>query len=127
MKKQEQVSTQRGYRLWRKFMTLGEHTGCHQLPERSFFINGYQLPVCARCTGVILGYLAALPGIWYNKINSSFSVFGCLIMLTDWGLQALTIRPSTNKRRLITGILGGYGIMTLQLALLKKIIKLLQH
>jgi uncharacterized membrane protein len=46
-------------------------------------------------------------------------------MLTDWGLQALNIQTSTNKRRLITGFLGGYGIMTLQLALIKKIIKLL--
>ncbi|MDY3097688.1 DUF2085 domain-containing protein, partial [Methanobrevibacter sp.] len=24
---------------------------CHRNPERSFFINGHQLPVCARCTG----------------------------------------------------------------------------
>ena len=27
---------------------------CHQRPERSFFINGHQLPVCARCTGLYL-------------------------------------------------------------------------
>ena len=27
---------------------------CHQLPERSFFWNGQQLPVCARCTGLYL-------------------------------------------------------------------------
>lgn len=25
---------------------------CHQLPERSFFIDGRQLPVCARCAGL---------------------------------------------------------------------------
>jgi len=25
---------------------------CHQLPDRSFFIDGRQLPVCARCTGL---------------------------------------------------------------------------
>ncbi|HUQ89684.1 MAG TPA: DUF2085 domain-containing protein [Vicinamibacterales bacterium] len=28
---------------------------CHQRPERSFFVNGHQLPVCARCTGLYLG------------------------------------------------------------------------
>jgi len=28
---------------------------CHQLPDRSFFVDGRQLPVCARCTGLYLG------------------------------------------------------------------------
>jgi uncharacterized membrane protein len=28
---------------------------CHQRPERSFHIDGVQLPVCARCTGLYLG------------------------------------------------------------------------
>jgi uncharacterized membrane protein len=32
---------------------------CHQRPERSFFIAGRPLPVCARCTGL---YLSALAG-----------------------------------------------------------------
>lgn len=27
---------------------------CHQRPDRSFFWDGYQLPVCARCTGLYL-------------------------------------------------------------------------
>ena len=35
---------------------------CHQIPERSFFWEGRQLPVCARCTGLyvsgVLGLLA---------------------------------------------------------------------
>jgi uncharacterized membrane protein len=25
---------------------------CHQLPERSFHLNGVQMPVCARCVGL---------------------------------------------------------------------------
>lgn len=33
---------------------------CHQRPERSFFLDGHQLPVCARCTGL---YLSAAVGL----------------------------------------------------------------
>ena len=33
---------------------------CHQRPERSFFLDGHQFPVCARCTGL---YLSAAAGI----------------------------------------------------------------
>ena len=28
---------------------------CHQIPDRSFHLNGHQLPLCARCTGTYLG------------------------------------------------------------------------
>ena len=37
---------------------------CHQIPERSFYLHGFQLPVCARCLGLYaggaVGSLAAL-------------------------------------------------------------------
>jgi uncharacterized membrane protein len=28
---------------------------CHQLPDRSFHLRGFQLPVCARCLGLYAG------------------------------------------------------------------------
>ena len=34
---------------------------CHQLPERSFHLGAYQLPVCARCVGLYSG--AAIAGV----------------------------------------------------------------
>ena len=36
---------------------------CHQLPERSFFLDGRQLPVFARCTGLYLSGAAGL-AVW---------------------------------------------------------------
>ena len=35
---------------------------CHQRPERSFFWDGHQFPVCARCTGLYLSGAAGLLG-----------------------------------------------------------------
>ena len=99
-------------RRWIKLMELGEKIGCHQIPERSFFFKGYQFPVCARCTGVIIGELVALILILCS-IKLSFIVFiGLLVpMGIDWGLQYLKILMSDNIRRLITGILGGVGLI----------------
>ena len=34
---------------------------CHQIPERSFYVAGFQLPVCARCLGLYAG--AAFGGV----------------------------------------------------------------
>lgn len=31
---------------------------CHQIPERSFYLSGFQLPVCARCLGIYAGAAA---------------------------------------------------------------------
>lgn len=36
------------------------HLVCHQLPERSLWIAGAPLPVCARCAGIYAGALLAL-------------------------------------------------------------------
>lgn len=36
---------------------------CHQLPTHSFFVGGEQLPLCARCTGIYIGFLVGLIGM----------------------------------------------------------------
>lgn len=112
---------------WIKWMEWGHRLGCHQKPERSFFIKGYQMPVCARCTGVFFGYLLAILYLPFGKKNKKWNKMiafvGSLIMLTDWSLQALKIKESTNKRRLLTGIAGGFGIMIAWICLIKELIK----
>ncbi|HVQ17014.1 MAG TPA: DUF2085 domain-containing protein [Vicinamibacterales bacterium] len=37
---------------------------CHQIPERSFHLAGFQLPVCARCLGIYLGASAGAGIVW---------------------------------------------------------------
>lgn len=109
------------YQQWKRLMELGERTGCHQKPERSFYIHGYQMPVCARCTGVFLGYLLAIPAFIRWGFLIAPSLLGALSMLVDWLLQSSKITRSNNIRRFITGMLGGFGIMSFQLKLMKRL------
>ena len=37
--------------------------GCHCRPDRSFFFRGRQFPVCARCTGMLLGFCVPIVGL----------------------------------------------------------------
>lgn len=111
---------------WKRWMKLGGKTGCHQRSDRSFYFHGYQFPVCARCTGVIIGYLIALIACMFGHFFLRMSIAGCVCMLTDWSLQQAKIKESTNRRRLITGICGGFGIMTIQLHMMKKAVSLLR-
>lgn len=98
--------------LWIKIMQIGARTGCHQRADRSFFYNGYQFPVCARCTGVLIGYTAVLVCIPFFLPSFVLGIAFCAVMFIDWFIQFVKIKESTNTRRLITGILGGYGIIT---------------
>lgn len=105
---------------------LGNHSGCHQQPERSFFYKGKQFPVCARCCGVSIGQMAAVIINLLCNIPPLASFLSLSVMGTDWGIQALKIKQSTNKRRFITGILGGFGLFSLYAYVFKQIIKLIR-
>jgi len=109
--------------LYIYLMRLGACTGCHQRPDRSFFWKKYQFPVCARCCGVMLSYLIAIPLYMLWGSNYIICIVSAVIMLIDWSLQFLGIRQSTNCRRFITGLFGGYGIMTIQIMLVLSILK----
>lgn len=98
---------------WLKLMKIGTVLQCHQLPERSFFWKKYQFPVCARCLGMLIGHLLAIIILLFYKFSLILAVIFCLITFIDWFLQYLGILESTNWRRLITGILGGIGIVVL--------------
>lgn len=107
-------------------MLLGQATGCHQRPDRSFFFHGRQFPVCARCTGVFIGEILGV--ICFNILELSFAwILICiLIMLADWGIQYITQRESTNLRRVVSGFLCGYAFGNLVIKVIKDSIGLLE-
>ncbi len=114
--------------LWVKLMRAGAKSGCHQMPERSFFFRQYQFPVCARCCGVLIGeIIAVLYFLKKRKVFSFIASYVCAsIMFLDWFAQFTGKLKSTNTRRLITGILGGFGcwstIISLTYRIFNKII-----
>lgn len=98
---------------WIKLMDYGKRLGCHQLADRSFFYKKYQFPICARCTGVIISSTISLICVFFVKIPIWVCLALSFIMLLDWTIQTAGIKKSTNLRRFITGILGGFGYSTL--------------
>lgn len=111
--------------IYQKLMSIGKISGCHQIPDRSFFIKGKQFPICARCTGVLVGNIMACIGFFLFVPPLEFCVIGCAVMFVDWYIQYIKILKSTNTRRLITGIIGGYSLATLYCLLIRNVIELI--
>lgn len=106
-------------RLWLRLMKIGKVSGCHQLPQRSFCWHGYQFPICARCTGVLVGNIAAYSTFLLYAMPLQFCLLGCATMFTDWFIQYIGLRESTNIRRLVTGIIIGYALTMLYCTAIK--------
>lgn len=87
---------------------------CHQEPERSFFIAGQQLAVCARCTGLYTGF--ALTAVLYplftplrrtNPPQRKWLFLASVPLVIDFGLGLLGVWQNTHSSRLLTGALLG--------------------
>jgi len=101
--------------------SIGNHSGCHQMAERSFFYRGRQFPVCARCTGVSVGQAAALIMGFFVRIPTSIAAVMLMVMGIDWSIQEMGIKESTNHRRFVTGVLGGFGLFSIYMTIAKAI------
>ena len=49
------------------------------MPERSFFFGEYQFPLCARCTGVLVGYMLGKVAEIADKLGIKESGFRLII------------------------------------------------
>lgn len=112
-------------KLYNFLVKIGEQSGCHRMPERSFFYKGKQFPVCARCTGGFAGYLAGGALYFFYELNIEILIAFCAIMFLDWFLQYTKVKESSNVRRLITGFFCGIGLVQIYFKLLAKMLELI--
>jgi uncharacterized membrane protein len=111
-------------KIWLFLNRLGRKCGCHQKTDRSFFINGFQLPICSRCTGILLGQIIGIIIFLFKiKLSLIICIIFLFIMFLDWFIQYKKILESTNIRRLITGNLAGMAQTTILINILFELIK----
>lgn len=88
---------------------------CHQKPERSFFLNGNQMPFCSRCTAIWVGLaigLAVMIGytIELNERFMAIIIMSLIPIGIDGTGQLLGFWESTNLSRVITGLIIGVPV-----------------
>jgi uncharacterized membrane protein len=102
--------------FYRAVMWAG-HFVCQQTPARSPHLFGAQLPLCWRCTGIVVGALALV--VWLFKTRRLpapwLSVALALLMPLDVLQAVLTHGEGDNARRLFTGSLWGFFAASLAL------------
>ncbi|MDD3013945.1 MAG: DUF2085 domain-containing protein [Candidatus Gastranaerophilales bacterium] len=107
---------------------------CHQLPERSYFIWGYQMPVCIRCLGIYLGIpIGSVIYPFFRKINSiklpnpKLLLIFFIPIIIDGIAQTLNLYPSPHYIRLLTGIWASGGLVFWALPMLNQFYKKLRN
>lgn len=78
---------------------------CHQRPERSLWIAGLPLAVCARCAGIYLGAWLGLVSKLPSRRDALLAALA--LMALDWASEAAGLRPAWTPVRFLTGALAG--------------------
>lgn len=101
-------------------LSIFEYLGypvCNQIPERSLFYLGYQMPLCARCTGIYIGFVVATVyvALLHRRFEFSRRALPVALLITSLALPLIIdvatsytgLRSTTNNIRLLTGLLFG--------------------
>jgi uncharacterized membrane protein len=85
---------------------------CHQIPARSFHLEGHQFGVCSRCTGLYAGF--AVAALIYPLARSlqrtdtparRWLILATLPIVIDFALGYFSIWQNTHLSRFLTGAL----------------------
>ncbi|MDR2873958.1 MAG: DUF2085 domain-containing protein [Methanobrevibacter sp.] len=78
---------------------------CHKRSDRSFHLKGHKFPICARCTGLVTGFIIYLIlELMYIRLPLVVSLC-CIPLIIDGGVQLVTDYESNNIKRSISGLL----------------------
>lgn len=93
---------------------------CHQMPDRSFWLEGFTLAVCVRCFAFYLGgFLITFISLFRNKIQMwYFSIYILLVApaVIDFVLEKSGFYTNVIDLRIFTGLSLGFAIFHLLLA-----------
>lgn len=84
--------------------------GCHCREDRSFYFKNKKFPICARCTGELVGIICSPVLFFIYHPNIIYNLLLMLPMLLDGFIQSLTNYESNNFKRFITGLIFGYAL-----------------
>jgi len=96
---------------WNIVYTAGDRL-CHQKLERSFIVNGNQMPFCSRCIGIFAGSTLGIGLMLFFRLPLDekflfFILIGIAPLAVDGIGQLFGLWESTNVIRVLTGLLAG--------------------
>ncbi len=100
---------------------------CHQIPDRTLSFSSILMPVCARCSGIYIGFVISTLVLFlmYRKRQSLIApVYAIIIFIVfisaaaiDGFLSYLQIYETNNLVRLITGYMAGIALAAIVMPL----------
>lgn len=109
--------------IWGADQTIGHWTGkllegmCHQMPDRSFSVNGIQMAVNTRCFGIFAGLLAgwlSIPIMIWLRASKKWTLWILLctvfLQIVDFTGNVLGLWANTNASRFVLGLLLGIAV-----------------
>ena len=113
------------------FLTFFGSSLCHQIAERSYSLDSFQMPLCARCLGIHLGFLFGAVFIILCRFARHH---GCMLQnvrhmlalallavpaVMDVSLSYAGVTESNNAIRSVTGAFFGVALAFILLPLLR--------